>query len=145
MFKILVPNANVDKETTAKTEAHQSGEEYRVNQDITAPPDPVEPGSTSDVPIHGEKTNILFHPTPSVSYEPMYESLERKTTVLSGGVLVAIIVLGKLFGGALYGLIPLGMFVASGIYLWMKQIVLKGREHEWQSEKDRGKLVREIP
>jgi hypothetical protein len=145
LFKILVPNANVDKETTAKTEAHQSGEEYRVNQDITAPPDPVEPGSTSDVPIHGEKTNILFHPTPSVSYEPMYESLERKTTVLSGGVLVAIIVLGKLFGGALYGLIPLGMFVASGIYLWMKQIVLKGREHEWQSEKDRGKLVREIP
>jgi hypothetical protein len=135
----------VDKETTAKTEAHQSREEYRVNQDITAPPDPVEPGSTSDVPIHGEKTNILFHPTPSVSYEPMYESLEQKTTVLSGGVLVAIIVLGKLFGGALYGLISLGMCVASGIYLWMKQVVLKGREHEWQSEKDRGKLVRQFP
>ena len=132
----------MDKATTAKTEAHQSGEEYRVNQDITAPPDPVEPGSTSDVPIHGEKTNILFHPTPSVSYEPMYESLEKKTTVLSGGVLVAIVVLGKLFGGALYGLIPLGTCVASGIYLWMKQVVLKGREHEWQSEKDRGKLVR---
>jgi hypothetical protein len=145
LFKLSVPNANVDKETTAKTEAHQSREEYRVNQDITAPPDPVEPGSTSDVPIHGEKTNILFHPTPSVSYEPMYESLEQKTTVLSGGVLVAIIVLGKLFGGALYGLISLGMCVASGIYLWMKQVVLKGREHEWQSEKDRGKLVRQFP
>lgn len=110
------------KETTAKTEAHQSGEEYRVNQDITAPPDPVEPGSTSDVPIHGEKTNILFHPTPSVSYEPMYELLEQKTIVLSGGVLIAIVVLGKLFGGALYGLIPLGMCVASGIYLWMKEL-----------------------
>jgi hypothetical protein len=132
----------VDKETTAKTEAHQSGEEYRVNQDITAPPDPVEPGSTSDVPIHGEKTNILFHPTPSVSYEPMYELLEQKTIVLSGGVLIAIVVLGKLFGGALYGLIPLGMCVASGIYLWMKELVRKGRETEWQSEKDRGELVR---
>lgn len=130
------------KETTAKTEAHQSGEEYRVNQDITAPPDPVEPGSTSDVPIHGEKTNILFHPTPSVSYEPMYELLEQKTIVLSGGVLIAIVVLEKLFGGALYGLIPLGMCVASGIYLWMKELVRKGRETEWQSEKDRGKLVR---
>ena len=132
----------MDKATTVKTEAHQSGEEYRVNQDITAPPDPVEPGTTSDVPIHGEKTNILFHPTPSVSYEPMYESLEQNTTVLSGGVMVAIVVLGKLFGGALYGLILLGMCVASGIYLWMKQVVLKGRENEWQSEKDRGKLVR---
>lgn len=141
MCKLSVPNANVGKDTTAKTEAHQSGEEYRVNQDITAPPDPVEPGSTSDVPIHGEKSNILFHPTPSVSYEPMYEALEQKTMVLSGGVLVAIVVLGKIFGGALIGLIPLGMCVASGIYLWMKELVRNGREHEWQSEKDRGKLA----
>jgi hypothetical protein len=132
----------VGKETTAKTEAHQSGEEYKVNQYITAPPDPVEPGSTSDVPIHGEKTNILFHPTPSVSYEPMCELLEQKTIVLSGGVLIAIVALGKLFGGALYGLIPLGMCVASGIYLWMKELVRKGRETKWQREKDRGELVR---
>jgi len=36
--------------------------EYKHNQDVTAPPDVME-GTTSDVPIHGEKTNILFHPT----------------------------------------------------------------------------------
>lgn len=41
---------------TVKTDKSQSGEEYSHNQDITAPPDPVAPGSTSDVPIHGEKT-----------------------------------------------------------------------------------------
>lgn len=104
----------------------------------------MEPGSTSDVPIHGEKTNILFHPTPSVSYEPMYESLEKKTTILSGGVLVAIVVLGKLFGGALYGLIPLAMCICSGIFLWMKDLVRTGREQEWQSEKDRGQHVSSI-
>lgn len=136
-----MPNANVEKNTTVKTEAHQAGEEYRNNQDITAPPDPVEPGSTSDVPIHGEKTNILFHPTPSVSYEPMYEAFEKKATVLSGGVLVAIVVLGKLFGGALYGLIPLGLCVSSGIFLWMKELVRHGRSQEWQSEKERGQHV----
>lgn len=86
-----MPNANLDKETTAKTESTQSGEEYRKNQDITAPPDPVEPGSTSDVPIHGEKTNILFHPTPSVSYEPFFAALETRATILTGVVFVATV------------------------------------------------------
>lgn len=116
-------------------------EEYKRNQDITAPPDPVVPGSTSDVPIHGEKTNILFHPTPSISYEPMYAALETKTYILSAGVLIAIVVLGKMFGGALYGLIPLAMCISSGIFLWMKDLVRRGRELEWESEKKRGETV----
>jgi hypothetical protein len=136
-----VPNANLNKATPVKTSPDQSREEYAHNQDITAPPDPVEPGSTSDVPIHGEKTNILFHPTPSVSYEPMYASLEKSTLVLCGGVTIAIVVLGKMFGGALYGLIPLGMCVGSGIYLWMKELIRKGRDTEWSSEKERGETV----
>ena len=129
------------KNTTAKTDASQSGEAYKKSQDVTSPPDPVEHGATSDVPIHGEKTNILFHPTPSVSFEPMYASLEKRTTILSGVVAVAIIVLGKLFGGALYGLIPLALCVASGIFLWMKDLVKQGRATEWQSEKERGQHV----
>lgn len=128
-----------------KTEATQSGEEYKKNQDITAPPDPVEPGSTSDVPIHGEKTNILFHPTPSVSYEPMYKSLENRTTVLVAGIFLAIVVLGRLFGGALYGLIPLGACVASGVFLWMKEVIRSGREMEWHSERQRGQMVGRYP
>ncbi|TVY43714.1 Meiotically up-regulated protein [Lachnellula subtilissima] len=133
--QLSVPNANVNKDTSVKTEATQSGEEYRNNQDITAPPDPVEPGSTSDVPINGEKTNILFHPTPSVSYEPMYVALEKRTTILCAGILIAIVVLGKMFGGALYGLIPLGMCVSSGVFLSMKELIRHGRETEWESEK----------
>ncbi|TVY54197.1 Meiotically up-regulated gene 190 protein [Lachnellula cervina] len=139
--QLSVPNANVNKDTPVKTEATQSGEEYRNNQDITAPPDPVEPGSTSDVPIHGEKTNILFHPTPSVSYEPMYVALEKRTTILCAGILIAIVVLGKLFGGALYGLIPLGMCVSSGVFLSMKELLRHGRQTEWESEKERGKMA----
>ncbi|EPE35263.1 C2 (Calcium/lipid-binding, CaLB) [Glarea lozoyensis ATCC 20868] len=138
---LSVPNANLNKDTPVKTSSDQSGREYQHNQDITAPPDPVEPGSTSDVPIHGEKTNILFHPTPSVSYEPMYASLEKSTLVLAGGVMIAIVVLGKMFGGALYGLIPLGMCVGSGIFLWMKELIRKGREMEWSSEKERGEVA----
>jgi len=136
-----VPNANLDKDTPVKTESTQSGEEYRKNQDITAPPDPVEPGSTSDVPIHGEKTNILFHPTPSVSYETMFEALETRATILTAGVFIAIVVLGKFFGGALYGLIPLGLCISSGIFLWMKEVLRSGRASEWSSERTRGETV----
>lgn len=40
--QLSVPNANVYKKTPVKTDGTQSGEEYKVNQDITAPPDPLE-------------------------------------------------------------------------------------------------------
>jgi len=135
---ISVPNANLGKEATVKTDPSQSNPKYKHNQDITAPPDPIAEGSTSDVPIHGEKTNILFHPTPSVSYEPTFATLEKRAGALCIGVAVAIVLVGKMFGGALKGLIPLAMCITSGIWLWMKEVVRSGREVEWQSEKERG-------
>ncbi|KAI9707841.1 MAG: hypothetical protein M1820_004446 [Bogoriella megaspora] len=138
---LSVPNANLGKDTPVKTDASQSNDEYKHNQDITAPPDPVEPGSTSDVPIHGEKTNILFHPTPSVSYEPTFAALERRAGGLCIGIFAAIIFLGSIFGGRLIGLIPLAMCVVSGVWLWAKEVVRSGREVEWESEKTRGETA----
>lgn len=84
--QLSVPNVNLGKDATVKTDSSQANPEYGHNQDITAPPDPVAEGSTSDVPIHGEKTNILFHPTPSVSYEPMFAMLEKRAGGLCIGV-----------------------------------------------------------
>ncbi|KAL8868459.1 MAG: hypothetical protein Q9174_004979, partial [Haloplaca sp. 1 TL-2023] len=139
--QLSVPNANLGKDTTVKTDASQSNPEYKHNQDVTAPPDPVAEGSTSDVPIHGEKTNILFHPTPSVSYEPMFASLEKRAGGLCIGVCLAIIILGKMFGGSLKGLIPTSMCIASGIWLWMKEVVRSGRNVEWSSEQSRGETA----
>ena len=139
--QLSVPNANLGKDTTVKTDSSQSRADYSHNQDITSPPDPVAPGSTSDVPIHGEKTNILFHPTPSVSYEPMFVSLEKRAGALCIGVSLAIVILGKMFGGSLKGLIPTAMCIASGIWLWMKEVVRSGREVEWSSEQSRGETV----
>lgn len=124
-----------------KTDPSQSLEEYKHAQDVTAPPDPVAQGTTSDVPIHGEKTNVLFHPTPSVSFEPMFASLEQRATILCAAIFVGTVVVGKLFGGALKGLIPLGMCISSGVFLWMKEVVRSGREVEWSSEKKRGEMV----
>lgn len=139
--QLSVPNANLGKDTTVKTDSSQENPEYKKNQDITAPPDPVAEGSTSDVPIHGEKTNILFHPTPSVSYEPMFAALETRASGLCIGVFLAIVLLGKTFGGSLKGLIPTAMCITSGIWLWMKEVVRSGREVEWSSEQSRGETV----
>ncbi|KAL8934608.1 MAG: hypothetical protein Q9216_005820 [Gyalolechia sp. 2 TL-2023] len=139
--QLSVPNVNLGKDATVKTDSSQSNPEYGHNQDITAPPDPVAEGSTSDVPIHGEKTNILFHPTPSVSYEPMFAMLEKRAGGLCVGVCLAIILLGKMFGGSLKGLIPTSMCIASGIWLWMKEVVRSGREVEWSSEQSRGETA----
>ncbi len=138
---LSVPNANLGKDTTVQTDASQSNPEYKQKQDITSPPDPVAEGSTSDVPIKGEKTNILFHPTPSVSYEPTFAKLEQRGLYLIIGVFFGIITVGKTFGGRYIGLIPLAMCVSSGIWLWVKEVVRSGREVEWESEKERGKTA----
>lgn len=138
---LSVPNANLGRDTSVKTDPHQANPEYKEKQDITAPPDPVVPGSTSDVPIHGEKTNILFHPTPSVSYEPMFAALEARAGALCITVLVAVIVLGNMFGASLKGLIPTAMCISSGIWLWMKEVIRSGREVEWSSEQSRGETA----
>lgn len=111
-------------------------------QDVTAPPDPVAQGSTSDVPIHGEKTNVLFHPTPSVSYEPMFEAIEARANVLCAGVFIGIIFLGKVFGGgSLWTLFPLAGAMASGVYLWAKDLIRQGRATEWSAEQKRGETA----
>ena len=136
-----MPNQNLGKPTPVHTDASQSNPEYKEKQDITAPPDPIAEGSTSDVPIHGEKTNILFHPTPSVSYEPYFKAMEQRAGGLCIGILLAVVILGKMFGGALKGLIPLGMCLASGVWLWMKEVVRSGREVEWSSEQTRGETA----
>ncbi|KAI2642251.1 C2 domain-containing protein [Xylaria nigripes] len=138
---LSIPNANLGKHTPVRTDATQSGEMYRKAQDITAPPDPVATGSTSDVPIHGEKTNVLFHPTPSVSYEPMYAIIEQRANALCIGVFVAIVCFGNVFGGRILGLIPLAFAVSSAIFLWMRDLVRRGRDIEWSSEQKRGETA----
>jgi hypothetical protein len=127
-----------------KTSHDQEPSEYKKNQDITAPPDPIAEGTTSDVPIRGEKTNVLFHPTPTVSYAPMYERLERTAMGLCIAIPCAIIVLGRTFGGSLWGLIPLAACIASGIWLWMHEVIRSGKEMEWSSEQLRGQTVCEL-
>jgi hypothetical protein len=71
----------------------------------------------------------------------MFEALEKRATILCIGILAATVIVGKLFGGALKGLIPLGMCLSSGVFLWMKEVIRSGREVEWSSEQTRGRMV----
>lgn len=71
----------------------------------------------------------------------MFKVLEQRAGGLCIAILLSIVILGKMFGGALKGLIPLGMCLASGVWLWMKEVVRSGREVEWSSEQTRGETV----
>ncbi|KAL4871679.1 hypothetical protein BDV12DRAFT_163551 [Aspergillus spectabilis] len=139
--KLVVPNANLGKDTSVKVESNQPIAEYKENQDITAPPDPIAEGTTSDVPIHGERTNILFYPTPTISYKPMFENLEKRGTGLCIGIVFGIIVLGRTFGASYWGLIPLAACITSGVWLWVQEVIRSGREMEWSSEQLRGQVA----
>ncbi|OAA44286.1 meiotically up-regulated protein [Metarhizium rileyi] len=139
--KLSIPNENLGKQATIATSSKQSGEEYRHAQDVTAPPDPVQEGATSDVPVRSEKTSVLFYKTPSVSYEPMFATLETKGNVLCIGIFIAVIFVGKVFGGRLLGLVPLGFCISSGVFLWIKDLIRQGRDLEWSSEQERGETA----
>jgi hypothetical protein len=78
----------------------------------------------------------------------MFASLEKRAGGLSLAIFLSVVIMGKMFGGALKGLIPLGACLASGVWLWMKEVVRSGREIEWSSEQERGEtvsLTREVP
>lgn len=136
-----VPNQNLGKSTTVPMSSQQKGEEYREAMDVSAPPDPVQEGATSDVPIRSEKTSVLFYKTPSVSYEPMFASLEKRANSLCIGIFIGIIFVGKFFGGRMLGLIPLSFCVTAGVYLWCKDLIRQGRDVEWSSEQERGETA----
>lgn len=71
----------------------------------------------------------------------MYEKLEKTAMGLCIAIPFAIIVLGRTFGGSLWGLIPLAGCIASGVWLWMHEVVRSGKEMEWSSEQLRGQTV----
>lgn len=71
----------------------------------------------------------------------MYAIIEARANVLCAGIFLAIAIIGKILGGSLWGLIPLGACVASGVFLWVKDLVRQGRDIEWSSEQKRGETA----
>ncbi|RPB08324.1 hypothetical protein P167DRAFT_512393 [Morchella conica CCBAS932] len=146
---VVVPNANLtDRKDIGDPQAKhssptQSQEEYAKTQDVTAPPAPIAPGTTSDVPIHGEKTNILFHPTPSLSLRgTVFHDLEKRATTLCGILFVSIVVLGRILTqGSIIGLLIVAAGVSSYIFYWTKNLVEESANVDWETEKRRGQTA----
>ena len=72
----------------------------------------------------------------------MYDHLHRRGVTLCIGIVVGIIFVGRMFGTSLWGLIPLSAVIASGVWLWVEEVVRSGRDMEWSSEQLRGQMVR---
>lgn len=75
----------------------------------------------------------------------MFDNIEKRANGLVAGIAIGIIIFGRIFGGSLWGLIPLAFCVASGVYLWVKEVIRSGRDHEWRSEQLRGETVYSCP
>lgn len=134
-----------------KTTPHQQPKDYSKAQDVTAPPDPMAPDSTIDVPIHGDKTNLLFHPTPtlSLSSTEVIATLENRTKITCLVVIGLISGLPFLLPGSMspqfrwttvLGLFMTGIGVAGGLWFWMRRILEQARNVDWASEKQRGEI-----
>ena len=64
-----------------------------------------------------------------------------RANMLCAGIFAGIVVVGKILGASLWGLFPLGACIASGVFLWIKDLIKHGRDVEWKSEQDRGEAA----
>lgn len=144
--ELVVPNVNLPGRPANESDFSgptQSIEEYAKKQDVTAPPAPMKPHTTTDVPIRGEKTNILFHPTPTLSLtDTVFASFEEKAGYLCVGIFVAILGLGKILGGgSIWALLLVASAVTGGVWYWCKGLMDEARAVDWDSEKKRGEIA----
>ena len=119
----------------------QTPEEYRKTQDDTAPPD-AQPGTTEDVPLKGESTNVLFHPTPGVDFTDGFAALEKNTAILCGVIVVGIIASTRVFHRfSFLGSLLTAILVSGSVWFWMKRIKEEAENIRWETEKQRGQTA----
>lgn len=84
-------------------------------QDGPADQDEVRAGATDDVPIGAEKSNILFQPTPQVSFDGVFETLRKDAMRVAYIISATIVVLDFMFiGGGFRGFLK-SLFPAFGV------------------------------
>ena len=71
----------------------------------------------------------------------MFRELGKRAEALCVGIFATIIVLGRLVGRNFMGLILLAACVTSAVWLWMQDVIRRGRDLEWSSEQRRGEIV----
>lgn len=83
-----------EKDTTqAQTEGDPTGHEAPTEDDEARA------GATADVPIGAEKSNVLFHPTPNIQIDRVFDTLHKDAMQIGYVISAAIVILDWLFIG----------------------------------------------
>ncbi|KAF8454816.1 hypothetical protein BDZ91DRAFT_841556, partial [Kalaharituber pfeilii] len=124
---------------------------YAENQDNTSPPSPIAPHATTDVPLRpGQKTNVLFHPTPTISLEgnEVIKALEKKARRVCLGIFFGVGVLLPVLlskGGFTVPRLLLasaaGMVLACAVWIWCRSVLDQARSIDWSTERQRGEVA----
>jgi Ca2+-dependent lipid-binding protein len=94
------------------------------------------------VPLKGEATNVLFHPTPGVDFTDAFVALKKHTTMLCLGIIVLIIGLNLVFRKiGILGSIITATLVSGGVWFWMMRIKEEAEKIRWGTEKARGETA----
>ncbi|RPB19629.1 hypothetical protein L211DRAFT_871183 [Terfezia boudieri ATCC MYA-4762] len=139
------------------TSPNQPLKEYAEVQDITAPPAPMAPHSTTDVPLRGgEKTNLLFHPTPTIalSAAPVIQALEGEAKHVCIATLIFTTMIPLFswilhgFKGSFYATVhsllasfTAGIIIACAIWVWTRSVLTQTRNIDWSAERQRGEIA----
>jgi len=139
------------------TSSDQPIRDYAETQDVTAPPAPMAPHSTKDVPLRGgEKTNLLFHPTPTIALAtaPVIEALEKKAQNVCIATLIFTTMIPLLpwilrgFKGGIHVTISsllvsfvAGVIISCVIWVWTRSILSETRNIDWSAERQRGEIA----
>ncbi|KAG8407872.1 hypothetical protein J3458_020182 [Metarhizium acridum] len=106
-------------------------------------------GETDDVPIGAEKSNVLFHPTPDVNFDRVFDSVEQGLKQVSYLVFAAIVVLDWLFiGGGFKGFVK-SVFPAAGVaiavYLILQMVSQNAAARKIERAQHKTEKLRYVP
>lgn len=94
------------------------------------------------MPLKGEVTNVLFHPTPGVDFTKGFEALERHTTILCIAIIIVVVGLNKVVGkGSMLSSVITATLVSGGVWFWMKWIQEEAENIRWGTETARGQTA----
>lgn len=131
------------KPSEAKQEPDTTGHEEPTSDDE------VKAGATDDVPIGAEKSNVLFHPTPNIDFNGVFEALHEDSMRISYVVTVAIILLDWMFiGGGFKGFVKslLPAFgVATAVYYILSGVGQSAASQKVDSMEPKTERLRYVP
>ncbi|KAH6666266.1 C2 domain protein [Halenospora varia] len=104
-----------EKEAEAAHKSGTKGKSNSTGHEVRTADDGPKAGATDDVPIGGEKSNVLFHPTPQVNFNHVYDTLKKDLRQVSYVIFGSVIVLDWLFiGGGWLGFLK-SLLPATGV------------------------------